>query len=406
MSWIDKLTNDLIITTGDSQRYKPLWMRPTKSTEFNYAEFKFPNLSGSLVVRGTPIGRRFPLEIFFVGENHLDEASKFETSANDKRAWRLEHPYYGLIFVQPTSISFDNTGENVSKVSIQVIETITEDYPKGKSDPLQSILLQKIELDGLAERDITATIQTTDVNKMTNVNKKAFSFSVPIIELPEELTEYTDLFNKVNSVVTTAIASPVSAMRGIIALLNYPANLQSNVQDRINTLSSTFTELRKTLTGMTGVASKQIYQTQGTSIISSMCIAAVTPLDKDYTNSKKVMNISDTIIEQYNNFMADLDLLQSTNGGNTTSFIPSPDTIIALNDLVNFTISNLYSIALSSRTERSIITEKDTNIILLTHRFYGLDPNDDNINELFYNNNWGLNHILQIKKNTKVVYFI
>lgn len=406
MSWIDKLTNDLIITTGDNKRYKPLWIRPTKSTEFNYSEFKFPNLSGSLVVRGNPIGRRFPLEIYFVGENHLDDAASFESSANDKRVWRLEHPYYGLIFVQPISIAFDNTGENVSKINIQVIETITEDYPKGKSDPLQSILLQKIQLNDLAERDIIAPVQAADVNRMSAVNNKAYNFTTPIIELPEEITELNDLFNKANSAISTATASPILAMRAANAVLNYPANLVTNVDSRINTLKSTFLDLRNGLSSITSVAGKQIYQSQSASLISSMCIAGVTPLDKDYTSNKKVLQITDIIVEQYNNYMSDLDLLQSTNGGNTDSFIPSPDTIIALSDLVMFSLSNLQTIALNSRVERSIITEKDTNIILLTHRFYGLDPSDDNINELFSNNNWGLNHILQIPKNTKVIYYI
>lgn len=406
MSWIDKLTNDLIITTGDNKRYKPLWIRPTKSTEFNYSEFKFPNLSGSLVVRGNPIGRRFPLEIYFVGENHLDDAAAFESSANDKRVWRLEHPYYGLIFVQPISIAFDNTGENVSKISIQVIETITEDYPKGKSDPLQSILLQKIELDGLAERDIIAPVQAADINKMSAVNSKSYNFTTPIIELPDELMQLNDLFNKANSAITTATASPILAMRAANAVLNYPANLVTSVDNRITTLKSTFLDLRTGLSSIIGVAGKQIYQSQAASLISSMCVAAVTPLDKDYTSNKKVLQITDIIIEQYNNYMNDLDLLQSTNGGNTDSFIPSAETIIALSDLVMFSLSNLQTIALNSRVERSIITEKNTNIILLTHRFYGLDPNDDNINELFANNNWGLNHILQIPKNTKVIYYI
>ena len=105
MSWIDKLANDLIITTGDGRPYYPLWKKPSKSIAFNYSEFTFPNLSGSLVDRGTPMGRRFPLEIYFVGENNIEDSSDFESSANDKRPWRIEHPYYGLIFVQPTEIN-------------------------------------------------------------------------------------------------------------------------------------------------------------------------------------------------------------------------------------------------------------------------------------------------------------
>lgn len=406
MSWLDKLTNDLIITTGDGKVYKPLWIRPNKSTDFNYAEFKFPNLEGSLVVRGTPIGRRFPLEIYFVGENHLDDARSFELSSNDKNYWEIQHPYYGLIFVQPTSISFDNSAENVSKINIQVIETITENYPKIKQDPLQSILIQKVELDSLIENDITATIKPVDINRMSDINNKSYNYTVPIIELPEEVTELNDYFNKASAAIATATASPVLAMRSALAVLNYPSNLQSSVNSRINVLQQSFDNLRRGLSTTLGVAGKQIYQSHGAGILSAMAVAAISPLSKDYTNNNIVLNVYDKIISNYNNFMADLDSIQTLNGGNVNSFIPSPDTLISLSNLINYTLSNLQSIALNSRVERSIITESDTNVILLTHRFYGLDPSDENINELIANNGWGLNSLIQIRKNTKVIYYI
>lgn len=406
MSWIDKLNNDLIITTGDNVDYKPLWKRPSKSVSFNHTEFAFPQLQGSLIDRREPMGRRFPLEIFFVGENHLDQSAAFETSSKNKGVWRIQHPYYGLLFVQPTEINYDNTGDNITKISITTIETITDTNPKGKTDPIDSINLQKITLDSLAERDIIATIQPTDINTIDNTNKKSFNLSVPIIKLPDELTQLQNYFNQANSAVATATASPILAMRATIALLSYPANLQSNVTTRINTLTNTFNQLRNTVIGMTGVAAKQIYQTQGSALLSAMCVAAISPLDGDYTNSKRVMVISDTILNNYNSYLADLDALQSINGGSPDSYVPSPDTLLALSNMLSFTLSNLYNIALNSRVEHSIITEKDTNIILLTHRFYGLDPSDNNINELFINNNWGLNHILQIKKGTRVIYYI
>lgn len=406
MSWIDKLSNDLTIKTGDKLTYKPLWMRPSKTTEYNYAEFKFPNLSGSLVVRGMPIGRRFPLEIYFVGENHLDVASEFEISSSDKRAWEVEHPYYGLITVQPISISFDNTGDNVSKITIQVIETIVEGLPKVKEDPLQSILLQKIQLDELTERDIIAPIQADDINTLDDINTKSFNFTVPIIKLPEQLTKLVNAFNKAKSLIATATASAQLAMRAATSVLNYPAQLKAGITDRLASLQGTFDNLKNTAIGMTGVASKQIFQSQSISVLSSMCVVSVTPEDLDYTNSMRVMEISDSILNNYNEFMRTLDTLQSENGGNPNSYIPSVDTVIAFSNMVNFTLANLQTIALNSRTERTIITEKDTNIILLAHRFYGLDPSDKNINELFANNNWGLNQILEIPKNTKVTYYI
>lgn len=404
MSWIDKLANDLIITTGDGRSYYPLWKKPSKSIAFNYSEFTFPNLSGSLVDRGTPMGRRFPLEIYFVGENNIEDSSDFESSANDKRPWKIEHPYYGLIFVQPTEINFDNTSDNLTKINVGLIETITDTNPKTKIDPLETIKLKKLKFDSELEQNITSTITPIDTNVMIDVNKKNYNLSVPIIKIPKEAESFYNAFNQASSFINSATATPILIARSIISVMSYPANFTASTQTRINTLVNVFNELEKNISNITTVAGKQIYQIQAGTILSAMCIAASTPLAKDFTNSKSILNIIDTISVTGKKFFDNLDLLQTLNGGSLASYIPTADSIITLSGLISYTISNLYIIALNSETEKSIIVEKDTNALLLTHRFYGLS-NDENLNKLFSNNNWGLNHILQIKKGTKVIYY-
>jgi hypothetical protein len=80
--------------------------------------------------------------------------------------------------------------------------------------------------------------------------------------------------------------------------------------------------------------------------------------------------------------------------------------LIALNSLINFTVSNLFSIALKAKQERSIVLDKDSNWVLLTHRLYGIDKADKNIEELMKSNDVGLNEILQVKKGRRVVYYL
>lgn len=404
MSWIDKLANDLIITTGDGRSHYPLWKKPSKSIAFNYSEFTFPNLSGSLVDRGTPMGRRFPLEIYFVGENNIEDSSEFESSANDKRPWKIEHPYYGLIFVQPTEINFDNTSDNLTKINVGLIETITDTNPKTRINPLETIKLKKLKFDSELEQNITSTITPIDTNVMIDVNKKNYNLSVPIIKIPKEAESFYNAFNQASSFINSATATPILIARSVISVMSYPANFTASTQTRINTLVNVFNELEKNISNITTVAGKQIYQIQAGTILSAMCIAASTPLAKDFTNSKSILNIIDTISVTGKKFFENLDLLQTLNGGSLASYIPTADSIITLSGLISYTISNLYIIALNSETEKSIIVEKDTNALLLTHRFYGLS-NDENLNKLFSNNNWGLNHILQIKKGTKVIYY-
>lgn len=406
MTWIDKIKNQLIITTGDGKQYSPSWLNAKKGIEYNIAEFDFPEQEGTLVKRGMQKGRKFPLELYFQGEDHLETSLAFEISAKDKRPWTLEHPFYDRLIVQPVALDFDNTALNVSKISGTVIETIVEDNPRTTSDPVDVIKTQKAALDTTLEQALTAPVEPVNITSMLDTNKKVFNLSVPIIKIPEEVADFMNLFNQANSFITTATASPLLAMRAAIAVITAPAKFAATVKSRMNVLTDTFNNLRATVEGMTSVVSKQIYQNSAGSTVSSMLLTAATPLAGDYTNSTSVLRVADQLTEIYDQYLEDLDLLQTDNGGNITSFIPDAQGLIGLNTLFNATIASLFKIALNSKTERSIITEKDTNIILLTHRFYGLDPFDNNMNEMIENNNLGLNDLILIKKGTKIIYYL
>lgn len=406
MSWIEKIQDELIITTGDGKEYKPNWINATKTKDYNIAEFNFPNLAGTLVSRGTAMGRKFALELFFQGENHLETSDAFERSADDRRAWTLSHPFYGNIIVQPTSLSFDNTGYNITKITGTVIETITEDNPRTTVPPKEQIIRMQEMMSEDLELATTATPSAGDVDRSLATTEESFSQGVKIITLPEEFEEYNNAYNDALAAVNTAIASPVLAMRALNTMLTQPAKFTLSVKTRIDCLINTFNTLRGTIDGIISVAGKQFYQNQCSSVLGGMCLSVATPLDADFKNSVQAIDLIDKLLENYDLLIDDLDSLQTANGGNTTSFIPDPTILGDLSNMMSYTISNLYNIALNSRQERSIITEYDSNIILLTHRLYSLDPSDSNIDELIENNGWGLNHILGIKKGTKVIYYI
>jgi len=206
--------------------------------------------------------------------------------------------------------------------------------------------------------------------------------------------------------VNTITASPILAMRATISLLTLPSKFTANVKSRVGTLASQFVNLRRTIIGLSTVPSKQLYEIQGSALISSMCLAASTPLSGDYKNSTSALNIVDSILSNYKLFLDDIDSLQDTNGSDPIFFIPGFDLMSQLNDLINLTVSSLIDIALSGRQERSLILTEDNNLIKLTHLLYSLDPSDANMVELMENNNLTWRQMLGIDKGTKIIYYI
>jgi hypothetical protein len=119
-----------------------------------------------------------------------------------------------------------------------------------------------------------------------------------------------------------------------------------------------------------------------------------------------VISIIDILYAYLNAYLARLDDLQSNNYSSTDSYIPDPQSLFDLTSLVNKTIANLFKIALGAKQERIVYLDKSSNVINLTHRFYGLDPDDLNIQSFISTNKIGINEMLNIKKGRKIVYYL
>jgi hypothetical protein len=408
MSWIEKIKTDLIITTGDAKEYRPQWLNATKSVDFNITEFDFVNVQGSLVDRREPKARKFNLELYFQGEDCLDTSSAFELSANDKRAWRVSHPFYGSIICHPASLLFDNTKLNVTKITGTIIETITNDKPKSNISPVDKITEDKQALDEVCAEVFAATVtpEASDVSSMIDSTQQTYDEGA-LVARGDDAQNYFNLFNTANAAILNATAQPLAAIRALQAVINAPAIFADNVQNRFGLLQDQFDALRNQLTNIFSPNEKRIYQAQGSAMVSSMALAAATPQTaSEYGNMQTALDIAETLLNNYNQFLEDLDGLQTDNGGLPESYIPDPEPLIGLNDLISFTVSNLFDIALEAKQERAIILEEDSNAILLTHRFYGLDAADELLDYFIATNQIGLNELLQIRKGRRIFYYV
>lgn len=414
MSWITKIQNGLTILTGDGEVHTPFYIDATasKSIEYNNTLFEFVNLPGTLADRRLPKGARYTLEFGFQGVetanqlDHLDAAERFVKSAANTKYWVLSHPYYGVMYVQPFSLNQDNSDLNVSKFTVPIIETIIDDVAKTNTDPVDAIAIKKLTLGELSAELVTAPLTEADKISVKNTNNFNFNVSVPIVKLPKEFQDLMNGVSAANATVDAVTANATIAMTAATTLITTPCKFAANVKDRLSSFKSQFTTLQKTIIGVTGVGTKQVYQHLGASVLSSMCLTASLPGTGDYTNAKRVSEVVKTLNDTYTAYLNDLDTLQSANGGSPISYLPNYQVVVALNDIINTTISYLYNEAIGSRKERSMICENDTSIILLAHRFYGLDPDDKNVKELIENNSLSIEEYILIKKGRKIVYYI
>lgn len=408
MGWIDNINEQMTITTGDGKQYTPEWLDAQITMEFNISQFNFINIPGTKVDRRQPLGNKYNLRVFFQGDNHLEVAEAFRISAGDPRAWNISHPFYGKITVQPLGLSFDFTKYNVSEITGSVMETITDENPKTSIDPTLKISADKDDLDVAVSEAFSNSIipDSTDKNQLASAQSSYYT------EASKQITgtdaeKFLNLYNAAQSAIIEATAEPFNAITKIQEFINFPPGLlYTTTQNRITMLENQFVNLNLSVADIITRNQKIVYEANAGVLIANMAIASITPQPGNYGTRNQVISAINTIIANYNLYISLLDSLQTANNGGPTSYIPDAQSITKLNDLINYTVANLFQIAISTKQERSIFIEDDSNIILLTHRFYGLDADDANIEQFILNNGIGLTEMYQIKKGRKIIYYV
>lgn len=412
MSWLDRVQKDMRITTGDGRQWAKkeglAWMNAAYSQEYLYAEHNWIDVDGSYIDRKKSLGTRYKIELHFQGANHIETARSFWASTKDNRPWLIEHPLYDLLTVQPTSLEFDNGDDklNTTKITGTVIETLQDapfNFLKTTPDDVPEMFKQVAES---AEVAVTEIPDATDINRMAADNTKAYKKGLPIITDAIDYSSYTNAFNTASTYINTATATPLFAMRAAISAMQLPGQFKASVDNRLKVLFSTFDDLRANIFGLITVAAKQIFSVQQAACLSGMCIAAATPIKGDYLTKDQVFDKINQLSGKFSQFVEDLDSLQGAVIGNPTSFVADDTMMHDLSQLVNITLGNLYIIALGAKQERIFTCDRSTNVILLAHRFLGLQADDKTIDELIDINNISFAELLEVQKGRKITYYV
>ena len=407
MSWVEKINDDLTIVTGDGLTYKPDWMGAKVAIEFNLSEFEYPNQNGTFAKRTTHKGVKYDLELHFQGDDHIDVSDAFLESSKDPREWTFIHPFFQKAFVQPLSLSFDRSRYNITSVTGVVVETINSQTPQSVVSPKEKVLEQKTLFNesNITGYDVIPSV--TDVNEISEINEKSYLKSVGKIKEPVDIQDYFNLYSTASTKINNATEKPLQAMRAVQSMIDAPFNFTDNVRDRLNLLINQFNTLRLSLDTITERSSKKAYEFYSKSYISTLAIIASRPQnEEDYESRNDVVNVITDLIGINETYLSDMDQLQSEDNTTLDGFVPDYNSSRYLSNLLNYSISNLFQIALGSKQERSIVLQDDTNLISLAHRFYRLDDSDENIESLMRLNNIGLSEILLIKKNRTIKYYI
>lgn len=403
MSWKDRLENiEFTITTGDGKVFKPLWKNGEKSKDFNVSKYDFINVPGSFIDRKKPQGSKYPLVFWFQGDDNIDQSDVFEESANDNRPWTIQHPFYGTIKGQPTNLRRSDISYNVTEVSVEFWESISDDFP------LQSVSIKeqsrtKVDFLNLTAKNIfieNAVPRTSDIEKLKSDISVISSLNKP------DSSNFNDFKNKTKTALINAeklVTDKKLAFESAQAVITATFDFVDSVSNKVTNLANSYQILKNSITN---IFEKTYFEAQASTIISTMCSCAINPQKNDYLTRNDVERVNTIIVRTYEDYLQTLDDNQVDIYDTKNSWTPDVNIQSLLIGLIHSTSIGLFQISFNAKQERIFELTEDSNLIILTHRFLGLDINDDNIETLRVINNIKNDELYQLKKGRLIKYFV
>lgn len=391
MSWKDNIENiEFSILTGDNELFYPLWSTSSQDVEFNVSEFNFIELEGSLITRKKIKSQKIPLNILFQGENHIETAEKFLQSSKDSRYWTVTHPVIGIVYGHPSAISKNNDDLNTVSFSIDFWETIRPgEIKSAKVYPLELIETKNIELLEFGSLNLIPNQKSELKSLVSNINSR-----YEALLNKTNIDKYKGLLSNAMSGIDNLISQPQKAIRNITNLIQFPAYIEGVIKNRIKLIKEILKDILDIFPN-----NKMLYSVFGSSIVSGMALIIMQPNETDFVTRNDVQIQFDNLSSTYNEFLDEINK-------EDLSFEQDFQEAIVLNEIVINTLYYLYDVSFNSKQERFDIVESDTNLILLTHKYMGLDVLDKNIDIFREINGIKNKNLFIVKKGRKITYLV
>ena len=404
MTWEEQLQTKFKITTGDGISYFPYWRGAEKEKEYNTSSFEFINVYGTLVDRKQPQGSKFNLVFYFQGAQNIDESDNFESSADDPRQWEILHPFYGTIKGQPLSIKRNDMDLNITEITVEFWESISPDYPfanfSKKDNTMNQHLVCFHELTKVVDNFQYAPI---DIQKQ-NDNLNYMMSELNGLADNSQTNSFADLQNALNSGLKSLdnlLSDPINALQQAQNFLDLPATYQQALKGRVAAYENIYWKLKNSIETL---GDKKYYESMAGTVLSVINAVLVTPITGDYIVISDVAYYTNKLSTLYQDYVQTLDDLSIGVNDVNNAYSPNAEAQAQINNLINYTLATLYTYTFGTKKEWIVVITKDTNIILLTHKYLGLDDNDENIDTMISTNNLLFNEKFSIKKGRQIKY--
>lgn len=414
MSWFERL-REAAYTSPSGARVVFQYEDVSREVDKKTTGFLFPDANGTYVQDLGHSGRRYPLRVFFWGNDYDLVVAAFEAALLESGTGKLDHPLYGPVDVVPfgTIKRRDDlkTGANQAIVEVAFWETIGLIYPAAQADPASAVLGgvsdYNAALSGAFDDATslgTAVERATLKSRYQSLLDSAQAGLQTIADVQDNVrTRFQTVVDSVNQGIDILIAEPLTLAFQTVELLQAPARARASIEARLEAYGDLATSI---IAGSDAVASPGVdarssndFYTRDLFASTAVTGSVLSVVNHQFSTKPEAIAAADTLLTQFEAVSvwreANFDALNEIDTGAAYQQL---QTVVAV------AAAFLVQISFSLQQERRVVLTRNRTIIDLAAELYGRI--DEQLDFLISSNNLSGSEILELPRGREIVYYV
>ena len=320
MNWRDRLRPEIKLTSPSGTEFIASWTGNERSIEKKLGIFEYPKIKGAIVQDLDVGGTKYPLTIFFDGENNDIEARKFFEACKERGVWNVIHPIYGELNLQLMSVTEDSqpvSSGNITKIKTEWIEPIIKGVTSSVQEIENSVRNNAKVLNKTAQNQFNHIVELDAPSKTTQLKNSVVS-TVKVIDtalssLYKQSAEITSKFLSIKRGITQGLTETELDVLGLAGQISTLVVLPMEAIIDIDARLAAFIELLerlKTGTVRPTAANINAVAVQELTMVSIMGAVNQIAIDGNLDSREHAVEIIETISNSFLEITAALDAQQ------------------------------------------------------------------------------------------------
>lgn len=230
MSWLDRLQPTIPMTSPEGNFFEPKWIGNERSKDKKLGLFNYPDVKGTIAQDLGVTSTKYPLTVYFDGENNDIISDDFFRAVDEKGLWTVQHPVVGGLALQLTSVGDGIqpvTSGNVRVFTCQFIEPISDNIVISTAELRNQITNSVAVLNDFASTSFLNRVSGALGNAKSSVNNAAKKVTAAIDSVLGPLKRLNDDINSAFDSITRSIESIITD------ITSFPGEFAGEIQNLI-----------------------------------------------------------------------------------------------------------------------------------------------------------------------------